>query len=77
MDVFFVFCCLGGGRVLVVAGWAGECCFFAVWAWTGVHSLTDVPAWAGWGLTTRKTKQQKKQHGFPSFLFASREVPKD
>ena len=31
--VFFCFfCCLGGGRVLFFAVWAGACSFFAVWA---------------------------------------------
>ena len=27
-----LFCCLGGGRVLCFAVWAGACSFFAVWA---------------------------------------------
>ena len=34
--------------------------FFAVWAGTGVESLTGLPGWALRGLTTKKTKQQTK-----------------
>ena len=45
----FNFCRLGGG-VLV---------FFAVWAWSGVHSFTGLPGWALRGLTTKKTKNKK------------------
>ena len=69
----FVCCCLGGGvfYVLRFAVWAGgvfyclpfgwgRVCFFAVWAGTGVHSLTDLPGRALRGLTTKKTQQQKK-----------------
>ena len=52
-------CCLHGGRVLFCAVWAEACLFFAVWAGTGVHSLTGLPGWALKGLTTKKTKQQK------------------
>ena len=85
-----LFCCLGRGRVLVFAVWAGGVfffllfgrgsvlffCFFfclgrgrvfvAVWADTGVHSLTDLPGSSSSDPTTKKATQQKqkKKHGF-------------
>ena len=41
--VFFFFCCLGGGRVLFIAVWAGACSFFAVWA----GACFFLAVWAG------------------------------
>ena len=61
---YFIVCC--------PFGWGGRVCvcvcvcfffFFAVWAGTGVHSLTDLPGRAFRGLTTKKTKQQQNNIG--------------
>ena len=73
-----LFCLLfGRGRVIVFAVWVRGVCFlvFAVWAGgvsflllfgrgAGVHSLTGLPGPSSSDPTRKKTKQQKKQHGF-------------
>ena len=72
--VLVFFCCLGGGRVFF-AVWAGGIVFvfllFGRVAFffllfgrgTGVHSLTGPPGSSFRDLTTKKTKQQKKNTG--------------
>ena len=60
----FICCCLGGrvfhfllfgrGACFSLPFGRGRVCFFAVWAGTGVHSLTGLPGWASKGLTTKR-----------------------
>ena len=58
----FFFCCLGGGRVFFCLG-RERVFLFAVWAGTGVHSLTGLPGSSSSDPTTKKAKQQKKKTG--------------
>ena len=80
---FFVFCCLGRGRVVFLlfgrggrgggsGGGGGGACFFLLFGrGMGVHSLTGLPGLSSSDPTTKKTKQQKKKHGFPCLSAAS------
>ena len=72
------FLLFGRGACLLFAVWAGVVFFFAVWAGgvcvcffvfgrgTGVYSLTGLPGSSLRDPTTKKTKQQQKEHGFPN-----------
>ena len=73
------FCCLGGGRVVVLLFGRGACSFFCCLGGgvfffllfgrgTGVHSLARLPGSSLSDPTTKETEQQKKTGSNPITL---------